>query len=81
MPEPQPHTNDDKPYAVSAVKRYMTVRELAAYTGIPKSTLDKKRCYGGGPDWIEAGPRKVLYDQVDVDAWMATRKKKTTRRH
>lgn len=62
-------------------KRYMTVREVAVYTGIPKSTLDKKRCYGGGPEWIEAGPRKVLYDRVDVDAWMATRKRNTTALH
>jgi hypothetical protein len=38
-----------------------------------ESTLAKLRCYGGGPRFAKAGPRLVIYDKADLDAWLASR--------
>ena len=64
--------------ATPPAKRYLSVREVAAYTSIAKSTLDKMRCDGRGPEYIPIGARKVVYDQIDVDAWMAKGKRRST---
>lgn len=49
----------------------------ADYLGSSASTLNKLRCYGGGPKFIKIG-KKVVYDQADLDAWMAARKRAST---
>jgi predicted DNA-binding transcriptional regulator AlpA len=51
----------------------LRVAEAADYIGISKSTLDKLRCYGGGPIFIKVGAR-VVYDRMDLDAWLAGKK-------
>jgi excisionase family DNA binding protein len=51
----------------------LRVPEAADYVGISKSTLDKLRCYGGGPVYIKVGAR-VVYDRTDLDQWLAGRK-------
>lgn len=48
----------------------LNVVAAAAHTGLSKSTLDKLRVYGGGPTYLKLG-RKVVYDAVDLDAWLA----------
>jgi predicted DNA-binding transcriptional regulator AlpA len=48
----------------------LPVAAAADYVGISKSTLDKLRCYGGGPVYIKVGKR-VVYDRMDLDAWLA----------
>jgi excisionase family DNA binding protein len=50
-------------------RRFWRTRELADYTGLGKSTLDKLRLSGGGCPYIRVG-RVVLYDPKDVDAWL-----------
>ncbi len=45
------------------------VREAAAYVGLSKSSLDKLRLDGGGPLFLKLGKR-VVYDAVDLDAWL-----------
>ncbi len=47
--------------------------EAARYLRIAVSTLAKLRCYGGGPRFAKAGPRLVIYDRADLDAWLASR--------
>ncbi len=47
--------------------------EAASYLRIAVSTLAKLRCYGGGPRFAKAGPRLVIYDRADLDAWLAGR--------
>ena len=47
--------------------------EAAQYLRMASSTLAKMRCYGGGPRFAKAGPRVVLYDRTDLDAWLAER--------
>jgi predicted DNA-binding transcriptional regulator AlpA len=51
----------------------LNVSEAAAYTGISKSSLNKRRVYGDGPLFIKVGSR-VVYDRADLDAWLAARK-------
>ncbi len=46
------------------------VREAAEYVGLSKSTLDKLRCFGGGPRYLKLG-RAVVYAKSDLDAWLA----------
>ncbi|QLF70174.1 helix-turn-helix domain-containing protein [Peteryoungia desertarenae] len=46
----------------------MRVREAAEYLGLSKSTLDRLRCYGGGPRYFKLG-KAVTYDPADLKAW------------
>jgi len=55
----------------------LTVTEAAAYIPMPKRTLEKLRTAGGGPRFIKLGKR-VLYDVVDLDAWMEAHKQAST---
>jgi predicted DNA-binding transcriptional regulator AlpA len=51
----------------------LNTKEAAKYIGVSKSYLDKFRIYGGGPLFIKVGAR-VVYDQIDIDAWLASKK-------
>jgi predicted DNA-binding transcriptional regulator AlpA len=50
----------------------------AAYLGLSASTLAKMRLRGDGPVYSKAGPRIVVYDVADLDAWLATRRRQST---
>lgn len=52
--------------------------EAAEYLGLSASTLAKMRLRGDGPVYSKAGPRIVLYDRADLEAWLATRKRHST---
>lgn len=56
---------------------HMRVKQTAEYTGLSKSTLDKLRCFGGGPAYFKIG-RSVVYSIPVVDEWMAERRRSTT---
>lgn len=49
------------------------VRAAAEYVGLSKSSLDKLRIYGGGPEFSKIG-RAVVYSTLDLDAWLAAKK-------
>ena len=51
--------------------------ETAKYLRLSRSCLAKWRCSGGGPEYILAG-RKVLYAQVVLDTWLASRSRRST---
>jgi hypothetical protein len=51
----------------------LNVVQAAKYTKISKSSLDKLRVYGGGPQYIKVGAR-VIYDQTDLDTWLVGKK-------
>jgi hypothetical protein len=55
----------------------LNVNEAADYSGISKSSLDKRRVYGGGPLYIKIGAR-VVYDLVDLDSWLVGKKNANT---
>ncbi len=52
--------------------------EAAAYLGLAVSTLAKMRLRGDSPRYAKAGPRIVVYDIRDLDAWLAARKRSST---
>ena len=51
----------------------MRTRDAADYLRLAVSTLAKLRCSGGGPVFSKAGPRLIIYDKFDLDAWLASR--------
>jgi predicted DNA-binding transcriptional regulator AlpA len=59
-------------------RRRLRTTEAASYLGIGKSTLEKLRLTGLGPIYIKAGPRVVVYDIADLDAWLAARRRAST---
>jgi len=48
-------------------------KEAAQYLRLSASLLAKFRCHGGGPQYAKAGPRLVLYEVQDLDAWLKAR--------
>jgi predicted DNA-binding transcriptional regulator AlpA len=56
----------------------LRVPEAAAYLGLAPSTLAKMRLRGDSPRYAKAGPRIVVYDVRDLDAWLETRKRSST---
>lgn len=55
----------------------LRTRQAAAYTGLAKSTLEKLRVSGTGSPYIRVG-RVVLYDPDDLDAWLASHRRRST---
>lgn len=55
----------------------MRVRDAADYVGLSKSTLDKLRCFGGGPTYSKLG-RAVIYSTAELDSWLASQQRLTT---
>ena len=51
-------------------RKMLNTSEAAAYCGSSASTFAKLRLYGGGPRFVKLG-RRVVYDPVDLDAWLA----------
>lgn len=55
------------------LKRYFNIKELSAYTGLPKSTLYEYAAQGTLPA-IKLG-RRVLFDLRDIDNVMTASKR------
>lgn len=53
--------------------------QAARYIGVSISTLAKWRSLGIGPVFEKCGPKLVYYYRRDLDAWMQTRKRSSTR--
>ena len=52
--------------------------QAAAYLGLSPSTLAKMRLRGDGPVYAKAGPRIVVYDKMDLDAWLSGKRRRST---
>lgn len=52
--------------------------QAAAYLGLSPSTLAKMRLRGDGPVYSKAGPRIVVYDKLDLDAWLGAQRRRST---
>jgi len=57
---------------------FLNVREAAAHLKISKSLLDKLRLTGGGPAYMKLGPRRVVYDLGDLNAWAVRGRRENT---
>jgi predicted DNA-binding transcriptional regulator AlpA len=55
----------------------LKTRAAAAHIGTSKSFLDKARCTGDGPPFYKIGS-SVIYDEADLDEYMAARKRRST---
>src|SRR4051812_33573166 len=51
--------------------RLITVKDLAAMLGLKHRTIHNWRVRGYGPPAAVVLPRRVLFRQADVEAWMA----------
>jgi predicted DNA-binding transcriptional regulator AlpA len=47
-------------------------KAAADYVGLTGSTLEKQRCFGGGPRYLKLG-RVVRYRISDLDDWLEER--------
>ena len=59
------------------IRRRVRTAAAATYCGSTKSTLEKLRVTGGGPVFIKLG-RTVVYDIDDLDAWLETKRRRST---
>lgn len=55
----------------------LSVEAAANYVGLSVSTMNKLRVFGGGPAYLKLG-RRVVYDALDLDAWLATKRCRST---
>ncbi len=57
--------------------RCLRTPDAAAYIGLSKSTLEKLRVTGGGPEYSALG-RVIVYRIEDLDAWVLSHKRRST---
>ncbi len=50
----------------------------AKYVGLAQSTLNKLRLTRDGPPFVKVGLRAVAYRRSDLDAWLASRVRRST---
>jgi predicted DNA-binding transcriptional regulator AlpA len=58
--------------------RRLRAPEAAEYVRLSASTLAKMRLRGDGPRYSKAGPRIVIYQEDDLDAWLRDRVRRST---
>jgi len=57
---------------------YLTAPEAATFTRLAVQTLAKMRVTGGGPLYVKAGGRRILYKRADIQAWLDARVRSST---
>ena len=55
----------------------LTTPQAAAFVGLGVSSLEKLRVVGGGPVFLKIG-RRVVYDALDLEQWLAKHKRSST---
>lgn len=73
LPEVTPLSNLHPPQTAERVP----VEGAAVLTGLSVSTLNKMRLTGDGPAYLKLG-RPVAYDVVDLNEWMASKRRRST---
>ncbi|MGE0701711.1 MAG: helix-turn-helix transcriptional regulator [Hyphomicrobiaceae bacterium] len=58
-------------------RRMLRTEDAADYCGSSASTFEKLRLSGGGPIYSKIG-RRVVYRIEDLDAWLASRRRRST---
>lgn len=56
----------------------LDTRKAARRVGLGMSTLEKMRCQGRGPRFVKLTNSAVRYHPSDLDAWIATRVRRST---
>ena len=57
-------------HSTQRTARYLRASAAAKYIGLSPSTLSKMRVRGDSPPYSKAGPRIVVYDVADIEAWL-----------
>ena len=57
--------------------RYLGPEAAAVYVGLSPRTLQRMRVTGEGPRYVKVR-RRVIYDRLDLDDWVAERKRRFT---
>ena len=65
------------PPANAMEHRRLNVTEAAEYSGISVSTMNKYRVFGGGSTYQKIG-RRVVYELVELDKWLSTKRRNNT---
>jgi hypothetical protein len=53
---------------------FLRTRDAALRCGLTPATLEKMRVIGGGPPFYKIGAKRVVYDPVDLDMWVRSKK-------
>lgn len=64
-------------YRTTELGKLLNTARAAAHCGLAESTLEKRRVSGDGPVFIKVG-RKVIYDENDLNDWLASRRRTST---
>ncbi len=59
-------------------QRLMTTKEAAHYLGLSKAFLERDRWVGGRIQFIKVGSRAVRYNRDDLDAYIASKVRRST---
>jgi predicted DNA-binding transcriptional regulator AlpA len=62
----------------ASASEYISVQEVADYTGLSAKFWNNLRSNGGGPVYVKLSARAVRYRRADVDGWMAERIRRST---
>jgi excisionase family DNA binding protein len=55
----------------------LTIKEAAEYLRLSRGHLGNMRTEGDGPRFYKLG-RKILYEQSDLDVWLALHRRRST---
>jgi len=55
----------------------LTTPQAAAFVGLGVSSLEKLRVTAGGPAFLKIG-RRVVYDTLDLEQWLAKHRRSST---
>lgn len=67
----------EKPATSTDTKRLIGTEAAAEYLGLAVQTLAKMRVSGESPPFYKLG-RQVLYDRMELEDWVSTRKRRST---
>lgn len=59
------------------MKRLLTRAEVVRVYGLGRRFLELSAGRGGGPPFVKAGGR-ALYDRLDLERWIASRRRRST---
>ncbi len=57
---------------------FLPTPAAAAFLGVHRSFLDRRRTEGGGPPYIRLSARKIVYARSALDAWLADHQRTST---
>ncbi len=66
--------------ASGSASPFLTTAQAAAVLRMEPSTLDHWRSEGAGPVFYKIG-RRIYYKRADLDAWIESRKRRSTAEH